>query len=73
MMLMVNLTSGGRGTSGANGGQGGSANVTVNEEDLDTLIGLQWDIRGGKGGLPGQHGTPGDGGNGGDGGASYFW
>lgn len=43
------------------------------EEDLDTLISLEWDIRGGKGGVPGAHGQGGEGGRGGDGGAGYFW
>ncbi|KAK3991425.1 hypothetical protein QBC44DRAFT_341024 [Cladorrhinum sp. PSN332] len=69
----MNGGDGGRGTSGAAGGQGGSANVTVNEADLDTLIGLQWDIRGGKGGASGQHGAAGDGGSGGNGGDGYWW
>ncbi|KAK4165576.1 hypothetical protein QBC43DRAFT_315491 [Cladorrhinum sp. PSN259] len=69
----MNGGDGGRGTSGAAGGQGGSANVTVSEEDLDTLLGLQWDIRGGKGGVPGQHGASGDGGSGGNGGDGYWW
>ncbi|KAK4184428.1 hypothetical protein QBC35DRAFT_505972 [Podospora australis] len=69
----MNGGDGGRGTSGANGGPGGSAHVTVNEEDLDTLIGLQWDVRGGLGGAPGDHGDGGDGGHGGAGGASCSW
>ncbi|KAK0615131.1 hypothetical protein B0T17DRAFT_657375 [Bombardia bombarda] len=64
---------GGRGTSGAAGGPGGRAFVTVRENDLDTLIGLNWDLRGGKGGQPGEHGDGGNGGAGGRGGSSYSW
>ncbi|KAK4176545.1 hypothetical protein QBC36DRAFT_301015 [Triangularia setosa] len=69
----MNGGDGGRGTSGANGGAGGHAHVTVNEEDLDTLIGVEWDVRGGNGGFVGEHGAGGAGGRGGDGGAGCTW
>ncbi|KAH8881290.1 hypothetical protein GQ53DRAFT_888501 [Thozetella sp. PMI_491] len=64
---------GGKGTSGAEGGAGGGAHVSVTYDDLDTLIGVDWDVSGGKGGAPGDHGNGGDGGTGGSGGAGYFW
>ncbi|KAK0669848.1 hypothetical protein QBC41DRAFT_346031 [Cercophora samala] len=69
----MNGGDGGRGTSGANGGAGGHAHVMVNEEDLDTLIGVEWDVRGGNGGFVGEHGAGGAGGHGGDGGAGCTW
>ncbi|KAF2455404.1 hypothetical protein BDY21DRAFT_365605 [Lineolata rhizophorae] len=58
----------GSGSNGANGGASANVFISVSEMDLDTLIGLSWDISGGKGGLSGTHGEPGDGGIGGKGG-----
>jgi hypothetical protein len=68
-----NVFSGGYGTNGANGGNAGSVFITVNEDDLDLLLPMFWDIRGGKGGQSGSHGNPGDGGIGGDGGSGGTW
>ncbi|KAK3381208.1 hypothetical protein B0H63DRAFT_560930 [Podospora didyma] len=64
---------GGRGTDGAIGGEGGNAYITVGEDDLDTLVGVHWDVLGGLGGPPGTHGYGGDGGSGGKGGKSCSW
>jgi hypothetical protein len=56
------LNSGGYGTNGAKGGNAGKVLITVNEDDLDLLVPIFWDVRGGKGGASGTHGDPGDGG-----------
>lgn len=65
--------SGGQGSNGANGGKAGKVLITINEDDLDLLIPVYWDIRGGKGGESGAHGDPGDGGLGGDPGDGITW
>jgi hypothetical protein len=67
------VISAGAGTNGANGGAAGNVFISVAEHDLDTLVGVTWDVTGGKGGLSGTHGTPGDGGQGGRGGDGYAW
>ncbi|KAF8855606.1 hypothetical protein BDZ45DRAFT_804902 [Acephala macrosclerotiorum] len=64
---------GGYGSNGADGAAGGNVFVTINEDDTDLLIGLEYDVQGGAGGLSGQHGEPGDGGIGGRGGSPHAW
>jgi hypothetical protein len=63
----------GFGTSGADAGAGGNITISVHEDDLDLLVGISWNIRGGQGGNSGQHGMPGDGGFGGQGGSAIRW
>lgn len=65
--------SGGSGTNGANGGKAGNVFISVDEKDMDLLLPVYWDIRGGKGGASGTHGDPGDGGVGGNGGSGIKW
>ena len=65
--------SGGYGSSGADGAAGGNVFITVDEEDTDLLLPLEYDVRGGAGGISGQHGEPGDGGIGGRGGQGHAW
>ena len=65
--------SGGYGTNGADGAAGGNIFVTVNDDDTDLLVGLEYEVQGGVGGVSGQHGEPGDGGTGGRGGAPHAW
>ena len=65
--------SGGYGTDGADGGNGGTVFVRVKEQDAHLLLAVDWDIDGGKGGNSGAHGNPGDGGEGGDGGVGCTW
>ncbi|KAH7081221.1 hypothetical protein BKA63DRAFT_549959 [Paraphoma chrysanthemicola] len=64
---------GGRGSSGASGGDAGSAYITVAEDDLDTIVAVQWTTSGGNGGATGVHGQPGAGGLGGLGGHGCSW
>lgn len=64
---------GGFGSDGANGGDGGIVNITVDDDKLDLLLAVGWNIQGGVGGEPGQHGNGGNGGPGGTGGASFTW
>ncbi|OCT46898.1 hypothetical protein CLCR_02237 [Cladophialophora carrionii] len=64
---------GGYGTDGANGGKAGNVFIQLAEEDMDLLLPVYWDIRGGKGGGSGTHGNPGDGGIGGQGGDGIRW
>jgi hypothetical protein len=64
------MSSGGYGSSGANGGHGGRIEVLVQEADMDLLIAVSWDVSGGRGGAAGAHG---DGGRGGKGGRSLHW
>ena len=42
-------TSGGYGTNGANGGKAGNVLISVDEDDMDLLLPVYWDIRGGMG------------------------
>lgn len=67
------LSSGGYGTDGAAGGKAGSVFIELDEEDMDLLLPVYWDIRGGRGGGSGTHGEPGDGGIGGQGGDGIVW
>ncbi|KAF3934748.1 hypothetical protein ABW20_dc0107497 [Dactylellina cionopaga] len=62
---------GGNGTSGASGGSGGYIEIEVEEDDMELLIPIQWDVRGGIGGKAGANGTGGGGGYGGYGGKGY--
>jgi hypothetical protein len=64
---------GGRGSSGANGGDAGNAYITVAEDDLDTIVAVEWMTSGGRGGASGVHGHPGAGGLGGLGGNGCSW
>jgi hypothetical protein len=72
---LSNLTtsSAGSGTYGADGGNGGSIDILVDENMTHLLIAVEWDTRGGSGGPPGHHGKPGKGGPGGKGGVAYEW
>lgn len=65
--------SAGEGSNGADGGDGGTIQIIVDEENIHLLLAVQWDIRGGQGGEPGRHGKPGKGGKGGRGGKGYKW
>lgn len=67
------LHSGGYGSNGADGAAGGHIFITVNDEDTDLLLPLEFDVQGGAGGQSGQHGEPGDGGIGGRGGRAFAW
>ncbi|KAF4635875.1 hypothetical protein G7Y89_g2200 [Cudoniella acicularis] len=64
---------GGYGSNGANGGNAGKVLIAINEDDLDFLLPVYWDIRGGKGGQSSSHEDPGDGGLGGDPGDGIEW
>lgn len=64
---------GGRGTSGANGGNAGNVYVTVGEDDLDTIVAVEWLTSGGIGGASSVHGLPGASGRGGLGGSGCSW
>ncbi|KAI9775780.1 MAG: hypothetical protein M1839_000908 [Geoglossum umbratile] len=64
---------GGYGSNGADGAAAGNVFITVQDDDTDLLVPLEYDVRGGVGGASGQHGEPGDGGVGGRGGAAHAW
>ncbi|KAF2194370.1 hypothetical protein K469DRAFT_783547 [Zopfia rhizophila CBS 207.26] len=64
---------GGRGTSGADGGDAGNVYITIGEDDLDTIVAVEWMTSGGRGGAGGVHGEPGAGGRGGIGGSGCSW
>lgn len=70
---LIILRSAGRGSNGADGGDGGIIEISVDEDDTHLLFAVQWDVRGGDGGAPGRHGQPGRGGQGGNGGAGHKW
>ncbi|KAF3116228.1 hypothetical protein TWF103_009451 [Orbilia oligospora] len=59
---------GGNGTSGGNGGSGAYIEIEVEEDDMDLLIPIHWDVRGGIGGNAGTNGFGGRGGRPGHGG-----
>jgi len=65
------MSSGGAGSDGANGGDGGIIEVSVHEEDMHLLIAVGWNIRGGDGGVRGVNGKGGRGGPGGPGGRGW--
>jgi hypothetical protein len=67
----MRLHSGGYGTNGANGGRGGDVFTTVSEDELDLLLAVGFNVKGGSGGDAGRHGVPGRGGPGGLGGAKF--
>ncbi|KAK6519182.1 hypothetical protein TWF281_003871 [Arthrobotrys megalospora] len=65
---------GGNGTSGGNGGSGAYIEIEVEEDDMDLLVPIHWDVRGGIGGNAGSNGRGGVGGRpgrGGKGSGSY--
>ncbi|KAK6525330.1 hypothetical protein TWF694_005473 [Orbilia ellipsospora] len=62
---------GGNGTSGGSGGSGAYIEIEVEEDDMDLLVPIHWDVRGGKGGVAGANGSGGKGGAGGYGGKGY--
>lgn len=74
-VLVINLTfaSGGYGTKGENGANGGVIEVTVREEDMNLLIAVEYNIAGGRVGPKGAHGHGGKEGDGSPGGASCSW
>lgn len=47
--------------------------MRVQETDMDTLLALRWNVKGGVGGKSGIHGARGRGGPGGRGGAGCEW
>ncbi|KAK6334530.1 hypothetical protein TWF730_003744 [Orbilia blumenaviensis] len=59
---------GGNGTSGGNGGSGAYIEIEVEEDDMDLLLPIHWDVRGGLGGNAGTNGSGGRGGGPGYGG-----
>ena len=65
--------SAGEGSNGANGGDGGTIQIFVDEENIHLLLAVQWDLSGGQGGEPGRHGKSGNGGKGGPGGRGHTW
>ena len=67
------LCSAGRGSNGADGGDGGTIEISVDEDNTHLLFAVQYDVKGGKGGSPGCHGQAGSGGQGGNGGAGHEW
>ena len=70
---LIILCSGGYGTHGAAGGNGGTIEVTVREEHMNLLITVLWNVSGGNGGAAGAHGSGGAGGDGGRGGDGITW
>jgi hypothetical protein len=73
MSCQLISNSGGYGTDGASGGKSGNIFIELDEADMDLMLPVFWDIRGGKGGGSGTHGEPGDGGIGGQGGDGIVW
>ena len=71
--IHLNDFSAGRGTNGADGGDGGIIEIHVDEENTHLLFSVNWDVSGGLGGAPGHHGNPERGGRGGHGGQGHTW
>ena len=67
------MYSAGRGSHGADGGLGGTIEVSVDEDNTHLLLVVQYDVNGGDGGEPGKHGAAGLQGAGGVGGAGHKW
>ena len=65
--------SAGRGSNGADGGVGGTIEISVDEDNTHLLFAVQCNVSGGDGGAPGHHGKPGREGVRGIGGARYQW
>jgi hypothetical protein len=69
----LKLSSAGAGSSGGDAGDGGSVEIQVPESMTHLLFAVEWDTRGGDGGVAGRHGKPGEGGPGGQGGEPCEW
>lgn len=73
MHLLILLRSAGRGTNGGNGGNGGNIFTTVHDDELDLLLAVECNVKGGTQGRAAKHGVPGKGGRGGAGGSGTFY
>jgi hypothetical protein len=71
--MSLTPSSGGYGTNGGSGGDGGHIEINLTEDDMDLLVAVKCVVNQGQGGRHGVHGQGGRGGSGGLGGKSYSW